>query len=467
MNVRIENIIIPDRNAREDFNEESIRELSESIAKNGLINPVTLRNAENEDTYELIAGERRLRAYKLLGLEEIEARVVDVSDEEAEQIMLAENLERQDLNPYEEAKYLEKLVDRDGIEEVSNSVSRTRKYINSRLNLLSLCQTAVNLLVIKVINIGHALQLSKLNEEDQKNILGKLVHQGEKKQYVRMSPLQLKNHILTNYTNQLGSTNWDKTDPELNSSTLVPCTTCPERSGYNKRLFFDISQEDICYNRSCFKTKSHQHCVNIESKLRADGTEVVRLSDDMFSKEHQYDGNFALNSVFSGKLKKAGVYFSSASAQRIGRIVEIVQGERLELKKGLAGEREKAAKEALENAVLKELALKIAKEPRGAVDLSIKIMGAAMYKLLSEDISSKVAAHYGWKEKNPSKIIEYCLNVNGYGVDKLSEVAVFMSVFNQMRSAEELEKREIFRLARSFNIDVDGIEQEVEKRFQK
>jgi len=123
---------------RQEFDEESIKELCNSIQEKGLLQPILVRRKDKD--YELIAGERRLRAAKLLNLKEIPAIIRQVDDIEALELSLIENIQRQDLNPIEEAKAFQHLMDKFGLtqEQIAQVIGKSRVTVTNILRLLKL-----------------------------------------------------------------------------------------------------------------------------------------------------------------------------------------------------------------------------------------------------------------------------------------------------------------------------------------
>jgi ParB family chromosome partitioning protein len=162
---------------RREFNEEAIRELAISIEKYGLLQPVIL--IKDEDEYILVAGERRLRAIKLLGQKRIKAIVVDYSKNDLREYALIENIQREDLNPIEIAYSLQSLIDEHGFthEELANIISKSRSYVTNLLRLLNLPEFVQEKIKNKILSVGHAKILIGLDEE----ILKKVVEEIEKK----------------------------------------------------------------------------------------------------------------------------------------------------------------------------------------------------------------------------------------------------------------------------------------------
>lgn len=161
---------------RKYFDKEQLQELADSIAEHGVIQPVILVKGEN-GYYRIIAGERRWRAAKLAGLTEIPAIVRDYSDVQAAEIALIENLQREDLNPIEEAQGYKDLMDRFGLtqDKISERVGKSRSNVANMLRLLNLESELQILLQSGRISTGHARALLAVPEGEKRVELGKRV----------------------------------------------------------------------------------------------------------------------------------------------------------------------------------------------------------------------------------------------------------------------------------------------------
>lgn len=152
---------------RTNFNENEIDELASSINEVGVLQPVILRNSG--DYYELIAGERRWRACKKLGLKKIPAIIKNCTDTQALKSALIENIQRKDLNPIEEAKAYRQLIDEHKLthEEISKSVGKDRSTITNFLRLLKLPLNVQELITKNIITMGHAKVISTIESESK------------------------------------------------------------------------------------------------------------------------------------------------------------------------------------------------------------------------------------------------------------------------------------------------------------
>ena len=164
--IRLSEIEPNPRQPRQDFDPLALEELAQSIRENGVITPITLR--KTGETYQIIAGERRWRASRLAGLTEIPAIVLDVDEETAYALALIENLQREDLNPMEEAEGYRRLTQELGLtqEQAAQRVGRSRPAVANALRLLTLPKPVAALLREKQLSAGHARALLPLEREE-------------------------------------------------------------------------------------------------------------------------------------------------------------------------------------------------------------------------------------------------------------------------------------------------------------
>lgn len=150
---------------RKSFDDEKIAELSQSIKEHGIIQPIILNKQDNY--YMIIAGERRWRAAKLLGLKEVPAVVMDLTEKDVLEVSLIENIQRQDLNPIEEAMAYKKLLSDFNLtqEELSKRVGKSRVAISNVIRLTNLCETVKQYLIDEVISEGHGRVLLAIEDD--------------------------------------------------------------------------------------------------------------------------------------------------------------------------------------------------------------------------------------------------------------------------------------------------------------
>ena len=161
---------------RKYFDEDALQELADSIAQYGLIQPITVRK-QSSGYYQIIAGERRWRASRLAGLTEVPVRVIEADDRRTAELALVENLQREDLNPIEEAKGYRALQDVYGMtqDDVAQSVGKSRPAVANATRLLALSEPVLKLVEDGTLSAGHARALLPLSDPEMQLAAAKTV----------------------------------------------------------------------------------------------------------------------------------------------------------------------------------------------------------------------------------------------------------------------------------------------------
>lgn len=176
LTVDLEKLVAREDQPRKNFDDDSLEELANSIKADGVIQPIVVRKVE--DKYEIIAGERRFRASKLAGLEKVPVVVKNVSDRKARELALVENIQREDLNPIEEAISLKTLMEEYKLtqQELSDIIGKSRSYIANNLRLLNLSDYIKEYLIRGDLSPSQGRTLLSLEtEEERKKYLEKLL----------------------------------------------------------------------------------------------------------------------------------------------------------------------------------------------------------------------------------------------------------------------------------------------------
>ena len=162
---------------RKKFDETELASLADSIAANGLIEPIVVRSSPSEGMYQIIAGERRWRASMLAGLSEIPVRVMELDDKKAAQIALIENVQREDLNAVEEASAYETLVKRFNMthDEIAAQIGKSRAAVTNSIRLLDLPDDVKTMISDGTLSAGHGRALLGLNDKNDVSGLAELV----------------------------------------------------------------------------------------------------------------------------------------------------------------------------------------------------------------------------------------------------------------------------------------------------
>ena len=165
---------------RQDFNQDALNTLADSIQTQGVVQPILVRPVADGNSYEIVAGERRWRAAQIAGLHDIPVIIKDVTDHEAMCLALVENIQRQDLNPLEEAGALERLINEFEMthDAVAEAVGRSRPTVTNLLRLLELDSSVKKMLEGRKLDMGHARALLPLTLAQQSEVASKIVKQG-------------------------------------------------------------------------------------------------------------------------------------------------------------------------------------------------------------------------------------------------------------------------------------------------
>ena len=231
------------------FDNDTLEELANSIKEHGIIQPIIVKKSIKG--YELVAGERRTRAARLAGLKTIPAIIKDFNDVEMMEIALIENIERENLNPIEEAKAYENIIKINNItqEELAHKFSKSRSYITNMLGLLNLPESTIKLVEKKELSMGHARALSKLEDENKINELAyKIVREG----------LSVRD-----------------------TEKLINVENIPKKHNINRAPTFDIKfsiYENLCRERLGVKVKINNKKIEIPYK---DDEELTRILEEL------------------------------------------------------------------------------------------------------------------------------------------------------------------------------------------
>ena len=160
---------------RKNFDEDALLELAESIKQFGLLQPILVQ--ERDGYYEIIAGERRWRAAKIAGLKEVPVIIKNLTDQEIVEISLIENIQREDLNPIEEAQAYKRLLNEFHLkqDEVAERVSKSRTAVTNSMRLLKLCDEVQHMVVNEMITTGHARALLSIEDPEEQYMIAQKV----------------------------------------------------------------------------------------------------------------------------------------------------------------------------------------------------------------------------------------------------------------------------------------------------
>jgi len=266
-NVSLSLLNVSRTNPRRTFEDAALKELAESIKTQGVLSPLLVRPL-TENGFEIVFGERRYRAAQLAGQDTVPVRIRQMSDAEALEAQLVENLIRAEIHPMEEAQGFRALLALEepkySIEQIAAKVGKSPMFVASRLKLTDLVPAAVEAFYADEIGVGHALLLAKLPADQQEQALSacfKEVFNGSQRPARILLPVRnLQFWIDANILLVLKDAPFNKRDAQLVPSA-GSCADCPKRTGHNKLLFGDDlgKQGDRCTDPTCYQAKVQAH----------------------------------------------------------------------------------------------------------------------------------------------------------------------------------------------------------------
>jgi len=292
-------------NPRKRFDKNKLAELAESIKLHGVLQPILVRRVPEKGAagvkYEIVAGERRWKATRQAGLAHVPVWLRELTDVQVLELQLTENLQRDDLDPLEEADGYKQLMalKRINADQLAELLGKSRSYVYTRTKLNDLCPEARRALTGGDLDASRALLISRIGHHDTQRQALKDALAGH---YGRgpMTYRELQKHIAEEYMLKLSGAPFDPAD-----EALVPkagsCAKCPKRTGNQPDLFGDIKSGDLCTDPKCFDDKRQAHFGAARKHLEAQGNKVIagdaakkivrNWDDDRWDKEH-LDGGY-------------------------------------------------------------------------------------------------------------------------------------------------------------------------------
>ena len=253
-------------NPRRTFEDDALKELAESIRTQGVLSPLLVRPL-TEQSFEIVFGARRYRAARMAEVATIPVRIKQLTDAEALEAQLVENLQRRDVHPLEEAQGFRALLNLEepkySIEQLAAKTGKSPVYVATRLKLTELTQSVVDAFYREEIGVGHALLLAKLQPSQQEQALASCFKEdwsagGQKPKRILLPVRSLQFWIESNILLVLKLAPFDKRDAQL-VPAAGSCADCPKRTGHNKLLFSDLGKLDACTSPSCYQAKVDAH----------------------------------------------------------------------------------------------------------------------------------------------------------------------------------------------------------------
>lgn len=277
--VAVDAIVASKTNPRRHFDKAAMADLTESVTKHGILQPVLVRPNGGAGSYELVAGERRFRAARSAGLEQIPVIVRELTDAEVLEVQVVENLQREDLHPLEEAEGYESLMKcqhADGraytAEEIAAKVGKSRSYVYARLKYTALCKEARELFFAGTLNESTALYVARIPVPSLQKKAAKEISEGYDGD--PMSAREAAEHVRENYMLALKQAPFPTGDEKLLAGT-TSCTACPKRTGNQTELFGDVQSADVCTDPACFDKKREAQATRLVAAAKAKGQAVI------------------------------------------------------------------------------------------------------------------------------------------------------------------------------------------------
>ena len=242
-------------NYRKYFSEDALQQFAEELKQHGIISPLTVRPA-NGKGYELVAGERRLRAARIAGLPTVPAAIVNLTDEQVIEIQLAENLQRENPHPMHEAQGIGQMQKSGkSIDEIAARLGKGKPFVYSRLKLLSLINAFQEMVLADVLTLQDAMLIAALSETSQTEFFNEHCAKWKKQKGFEIYNLD---YYLNHYRYDLKRAPFNMKDKKL-VPEVGACSVCPSNSATLKTLFPEMAKEAVCSNKECYNNKCFVH----------------------------------------------------------------------------------------------------------------------------------------------------------------------------------------------------------------
>jgi ParB/RepB/Spo0J family partition protein len=270
-------------NPRQSFSDESIGELAGDIKKHGLMSPIIVRhNPTTDGAYEIVVGSRRTRAHLHLKEPSIAAFIKTLTDDEVLDMQFSENLQREDVQPLEEAQAFQYYLDskRLSVHDIAARLNCSATYVYSRIRLNNLSTDGKELLKKGKLSLKVAERIAKFEPDSQADILKSVVSGFGEGQEVWRTDQAILQHIRDYFMTQVKDAPFAYQDPNAHGGS---CLNCQKNTACNKLLFPEFSNEGRCTDRKCWELKKQEFRLSkIEEVKQTYGDQAVFLTTDYF-----------------------------------------------------------------------------------------------------------------------------------------------------------------------------------------
>jgi len=413
-------------NLRRAFDENQLRELADNIKLHGVLQAILVRPSPDgvEGSYELVAGARRFRASKLAGKKTIPATVRELTDAEAQEIRLIENLQRTNIHELDEGIGYRSLIDLRPdfytVETIAAQVAKSPAYIRGRISLAELIPAAQTAFYDGKLAAAHALEIARLQPRDQERALMECFpgHRNtgsilKDRKAEALTVRQLHDWIEREIHLDLKHAPFDTEDANLFPAAGA-CSTCPKRTGNNPLLFPEIKNRSLCTDPTCHQAKVQKFVELRVAPLVKDGQKPVQISESPSWQVYTK----APNTLYEGQYRRAEREGECPSTQvavavdghKAGTVMHVCTDEKCKTHRQFSHyeispqEREQRRKLALAVRVQKEARTRIlqavrAKLPAAMARADFEMVALDYFRRLGHDNHHRLFQVCGWEEK--------------------------------------------------------------------
>lgn len=413
-------------NPRRVFDDCQLRELAANIQLHGVLQAILVRPSRTgpEGTYELVAGARRFRASKLAGKNTIPATVRDLTDAEAQEIRLIENLQRSNIHELDEGIGYRLLIDLRPdfytVETIAAQVTKSPSYVKGRISLTELIPAAQTAFYDGRLTVAHALEIARLQPRDQERALMECFpgHRStgsilKDRKAEALTVRQLREWIEREIHLDLRNAPFDAEDANLLPAAGA-CSACSKRTGNNPLLFPEIKNKSLCMDPACHQAKVQAFVQLRVGPLVKEGQEPVQISESPSWQVHTK----AANTLYEGQYRRAEREGECQHTQvavlvdgrKAGTVMHVCTDEKCKTHRQFSHyeispqERQQRRKLALAVRVQKESRSRILqavrqKLPRALARADFEMVALDYFRRLGHDNHHRLFQVYGWEEK--------------------------------------------------------------------
>jgi ParB/RepB/Spo0J family partition protein len=286
--MKLEDLFPAEYNNRKAWSKDQMTELVSSVKQRGVLVPLIVREGKKAGKYEVVCGFRRFTAATEAGLKLVPCSIRQMTDEEAYELMIIENLQREDIHPLDEGQAFVLLSKTNTADQIATKIHKHKSYVIKRMKLASsLVEEGKKLFYEQAMNYSQALIISRLQEADQKKTIRenmKEQHDGAgKPQRYLAHEKDLMSYISKHFMLIMAKAVFDLEDPEL-VKNAGPCSICPKRTKNSPNLFDDMSKDDRCTDPDCFSLKEKRHFEQKAEQLKQKEGKVLTATMDYHDK---------------------------------------------------------------------------------------------------------------------------------------------------------------------------------------